>query len=323
VNDAHFESYRSTSGSRHLERMKSLDSYLFFGRYIASTLNDHAETQAYFPGREEIRASLNLLDAIVDEWEIREQPMLRGEKKESQPYYVHLTADVNSFTKSVVQGYAAMYEAIMFSRSLGSLNKMQEKIIHIFGSLLQSSFSSQNPREYSILRNESLFAEESKKRWGFMWLPTFLFDWSIPSLEYKLEQQFDSLDSVLRPHFPGRQREQNLKQDFLSEIDQVIQVLRKEIRDGFKPKHHLLCRWIAVKIMQQYMKEAWEGIYRSRQIFKGKRVWKRRLAELWDKQQNGGQDESQEEEESEMESVRLFKDPSKTKGPGILYYKSH
>src|SRR5208282_1990452 len=276
ANRIQFDAYRAIAGSKGISYIRALTSYLHSGYHVMTGLHDSSET-GEFPGREEIRVSLNLLCAIYNEWVGRDKPSLRSEDWDEDsviPYYVHYTEDVNRFVGSIVQGYASVYESVIRSRESGQLNRRQQKLIPILGTLLQTSFSACNYQQHSALRNPALFFKESMERWGFAWFPSFIMNWEQGSIQEDVREHFEELDVTVQKHFKKHKREHRHVHDFLSDVDMVTEELIRRTEgkseEQFDAKAVLLCQWLAVTIIKKYHQEAWSGMYKGRIQFKAK-----------------------------------------------------
>lgn len=242
---------------------KELKSYQFFGNAVLHALESNPDWGQY-SAREEYRVTLELLCTLEDEWEMRDESSLRAASRAVHPYYVHSTIDVNYFIANLVQSYGTMYESVLFKRDLGDLNQENEKLICMWGSLLQTCLGSKNLKESEYLRNKFLMMSKAIEHWGYAWIPTYLIDWKRNEFQPNMSKKFLPVDVVVARHFRGHARQHIKNQSFLAELDEVTATY---VKSADSVCRKIWIHWLVVQILRQYFKEVWEATWESSQTF--------------------------------------------------------
>jgi hypothetical protein len=265
------------SGTCAVDYDKCAWNYFLCGEEILRALKDNIDEKlASFPVREEFRITLNLFNAIYRKWEERRRPQLGSRQLRVFPFIAHPTERVLRFAYDNVCRLARAYEAVITSRPLGALNKNQEQLVYLLGTLLQTSFTSIEWRRYPALRPKLIAYDKVIKRWGIFWLNSFLLSKSNrPTIPNRLYERLEPLSTVISSHYPSNPRVHWHRQGFRSEIAIVMEELGTlEESSIVTGQHIVLCRWLAFMVVVEYIRETWEKLYSSSLFkFKAKERW--------------------------------------------------
>jgi DNA replication initiation complex subunit (GINS family) len=277
------EAMRATVGAKATDMNLCRRSYNHSGRrfLMGTRLNQDQSWGA----REEHRMNLVLLEAIKSELQSRGNPVLRPREDRFQ-FFVHPTSLVNEFSEYVALPIASWFQQTLGMAPEGMLGIDHQKLAILQSLLLKHSYGSPLLCKHPFLWEKRVRREGEEeghkiglglkdviRKYGFAWLPNYMFDWEANTFAAGIADQFPFPIRQLEKRYERRKGERDVMRDILQEMDQIIGRI-KTLRDSDQDhrKRRILLRWITTRVMRQYHQDVWDGLYKSPYEFEEKRL---------------------------------------------------
>jgi hypothetical protein len=138
----------SASGRPVPDRESCRKSWLHSGRRVTHVLLHGDYSYAV---RIEIRVTRNLYRQMLRETQTREIERPENMLNQELPFYLHSTRVVNSFTLSIVQPIARLFQEIISRSPIGNLGSDRQKLAAAMFQLQKASYGSTNLKRMPIL----------------------------------------------------------------------------------------------------------------------------------------------------------------------------
>jgi hypothetical protein len=267
LDDDTLKAVYTTSGRPIPDRQSCRKAWLHSGRRVSHVLV-HGEYS--YAVRIEVRLTRKLYRPMLRETQTRKLECPQNMPNQELPFYLHPTSVINSFTLSIVQPIARLFQEIISRSPVGHLGLDRQKLATAMFQLQKASYASANLKEMHLLwpgyvkpkagsrgeghpkkcrKRVGLGLSKTIDKYGFGYPQEEIIDWT--NLTFK-EPEIAELwphpaKSLVNLH--ARPQVRNKIVNLFEEIDLVTGRLGNGCDEGLE---RLLIHWLGMRIVTEY-----------------------------------------------------------------------